>query len=68
MNEKTTIWFRTTLKEMPENCKECPCHWCGLPLKRNPKWGYSDQVKKRYLTKRHEDCPLRQEDEQHGLS
>lgn len=57
MEENRVIWFKTCLDAIPDSCKDCACHWCYLPLKKR-KWGYSDELKKKYLTQRHEDCPL----------
>lgn len=52
------IWFETKLEKIPENCKDCKCHWCSLPLKKSY-YGYADELKKKYITQRHEDCPLK---------
>lgn len=49
------IAYKTNLEELPKNCKDCPCHWCRLPLKDNK---YEPEVKKAYWKKRHEECPL----------
>lgn len=57
MEENRVVWFKTHLDAIPDSCKDCACHWCYLPLKKR-KWGYSDELKKKYLTQRHEDCPL----------
>ena len=55
------IYYQTTLNEMPLNCKECYCHWCRLPLKRVSHDNIKDEVKKCYETKRHKDCPLKED-------
>lgn len=57
MEENRVVWFKTCLDAIPDNCKDCACHWCHLPLKKQ-KWGYADELKKKYLVQRHEDCPL----------
>ena len=57
MEENRVVWFKTHLDAIPDSCKDCACHWCYLLLKKR-KWGYSDELKKKYLTQRHEDCPL----------
>lgn len=54
------IWFKTNLNELPENCVKCPCHWCRLPCKNNT---YEPIIKKKYMAQRHEDCPLKVEED-----
>lgn len=54
MEENRVVWFKTCLDAIPDSCKNCACHWCYLPLKKR-KWGYSDELKKKYLTQRHND-------------
>lgn len=51
------IVLKTSLKEMPANCLECPIVGCALPLlhTRNSR---TDMVKIKYRNQRHEDCPL----------
>lgn len=49
------IAYKTRMDRLPENCKECTCQWCGLPLKNNK---YEPELKKQYEKKRHEECPL----------
>ena len=49
------IVYRTKMESLPENCKECICQWCNLPLKNNK---YEPELKKQYEKKRHEECPL----------
>ena len=49
------IYIKTDMEEFPENCLDCPAIHCTLPYKKNT---YKDEVKKAYLSKRHEDCPL----------
>lgn len=41
---------------IPESCVECYSLNCSLPY---PKNSYKDKVKKKYITQRHEDCPLK---------
>lgn len=47
------IVIRTGMVTMPVNCKECGNELCPLPLNKR-----GDMLLKKYLTKRHEDCPL----------
>lgn len=47
------IAIKTSMKCMPGNCKECGNELCPLPLNKN-----RDTLVKKYLTKRHEECPL----------
>lgn len=55
MEGKPMITFKTKMEKLPENCKDCTCHWCRLPLKNNK---YEPELKKQYEKKRHEECPL----------
>lgn len=57
------IVYKTSLEEIPQNCNDCKCHWCRLPIKSNNS-GYTDEIKKAYLAKRHKDCPLREVEEE----
>lgn len=50
------IYYETTMERLPDNCKECSFHWCPLPLKENI---YDTEIKKKYITQRHEKCQLR---------
>lgn len=54
------IYYETKMTKLPENCLECTQTQCQLPLKCNSRGGVSDVIKKAYLTKRHEECPLRE--------
>ncbi len=49
------IVYKTSMKEIPKNCKDCPCAFCHLPLKQNK---YEPTIKKEYEKKRHKECPL----------
>lgn len=55
---KSMIVYKTKMEKIPENCKECTCYWCRLPLKNNK---YEPELKKQYEKKRHEECPLIEE-------
>ena len=46
--------------DMPENCIKCNSMNCFLPYKKNTN---REVVKKKYMTVRHEDCPLKSVDE-----
>ena len=50
------VYYETNMERLPDNCKECTFEMCTLPLKSNT---YKSIVKKKYLTKRHEECPLK---------
>lgn len=52
---RSMIAYKTRMDRLPENCKECTCQWCRLPLKNNK---YEPELKKQYEKKRHEECPL----------
>lgn len=47
------IVIKTNMGSMPGNCNECGNELCPLPLNRR-----GDMLLKKYLTKRHEECPL----------
>ena len=47
------------MESIPENCNDCKCHWCSLPVKSN-RSGNADEIKKVYMNKRHRNCPLRE--------
>lgn len=49
------ITYKTSLEKLPENCKDCTCHWCRIPCKNSK---YEPEIKKAYWKKRHEECPL----------
>ena len=49
------IYYKVKLDKLPENCNRCPLHWCRLPCKLGV---YEFVLKKKYMTQRHEDCPL----------
>lgn len=53
------IMMLTGMAKIPDNCKDCPQHHCQLPLKENK---YQPELKKKYMTTRHKDCPLRDVD------
>lgn len=55
-----TIWYPIEVDEVPESCAKCPCQWCSLPWKKS---SYEPTIKTRYMTKRHEDCPLMTDEE-----
>ena len=61
MEENRVVWFKTHLDAIPNSCKDCACHWCYLPLKKR-KWGYSDELKKKYLLQdqKHVQCVMEQ--------
>lgn len=52
------IVYETGMTEFPPNCMECVMAHCHLPLCQNSHGGITDKVKKKYTTRRHEDCPL----------
>lgn len=54
------IYYKTNLEKIPNSCKECPCHWCRLPMKTNSHGYYKDEIKKAYVEKRHKNCPLKE--------
>lgn len=56
------IAYITKMETIPENCIECTCFWCRLPLK-STRWGTTDIIKMPYREKRHKDCPLKIESE-----
>lgn len=43
------IAYKTNMEEIPQNCKDCPCAWCHLPLKQNK---YEPRVKKRNMKRK----------------
>lgn len=47
------IVYVTSMEDIPKNYNECKMEMCRLPLKEN---GY--ELLKKYLAKRHKDCPL----------
>lgn len=47
------IAARTNMGSMPANCMECANEFCPLPLSKR-----GDTLLKKYLRKRHEECPL----------
>lgn len=49
------IAYKTSLEKLPENCKDCTCHWCRISCKKST---YEPTIKKEYWSKRHENCPL----------
>lgn len=49
------VVYQTDMKELPESCGECTVFSCRLPEKKNT---YKDEIKKKYLKVRHENCPL----------
>lgn len=51
------IIYITEMTEIPSSCKDYPMEDCRLPLKARR---YKPTLKKRYTTKRHSDCPLRE--------
>lgn len=50
------IVYMTEMAEMPANCMDCVMRERALPLKVRV---YTPTTKKRYVYKRHPDCPLR---------
>ena len=50
------IVYVTEMAEMPANCVNCVMRACALPLKARV---YTPTIKKRYVSRRHPDCPLR---------
>lgn len=50
------IVYVTEMAEMPANCVNCVMRECALPLKARV---YTPTIKKRYVSRRHPDCPLR---------
>ena len=51
------IVYITEMVEMPANCVDCVMEECVLPLKARV---YTPTIKKRYVSRRHPDCPLRE--------
>ena len=52
------VVYKTDLVSIPPSCLECGLALCRLPIKRNSRGGMTDEIKKVYMKKRHEDCPL----------
>lgn len=52
------IVYKTEMETMPNNCMECDCVLCRLPLALTSRGGLTDRVKKEYTKKRHKACPL----------
>ncbi len=51
------IVYITGMPELPANCRDCMMDQCGLPLKARV---HTPTIKKRFLSRRHPDCPLRE--------
>lgn len=49
------VWYKTKMEELPESCAKCSFQWCRLPCKNN---SYEPIIKKKYMTQRHESCPI----------
>lgn len=52
-----SVYYETSMNTLPKSCKECKVEFCRLPLKKNQ---YELELKVKYTTKRHEECPLRE--------
>lgn len=50
------IVYVTSMKKMPESCRECKMYGCSLPDNKTK----PDMIKKAYMNKRHKDCPLKE--------
>lgn len=50
------IFFKTDLKGLPNSCLECTMFHCDLPMYKSK--SRRDEVKDKYIKKRHEHCPL----------
>lgn len=49
--------YITEMAELSADCQDCIMEQRGLPLKARV---YTPTIKKRFLSRRHPDCPLRE--------
>lgn len=52
------IYYKTSLKKFLDNCNECEEWYCPLPYRHNRNGNVTDTLRKKYLNRRHENCPL----------
>ncbi|MBQ7289050.1 MAG: hypothetical protein IJW78_04900 [Clostridia bacterium] len=47
------IVYKTRVDTIPTSCGNCPLYWCVIPTNKD-----GSALLKRYVTRKHPDCPL----------